>query len=198
MDTSPDSLGGRLALLRPADLDADQKALHGSMMEKLIPWARESGFRADLGDGRLVGPFNPLLVSPKIGRAFTELLGAERQNTSLSARVREVVILSVGAVWQSAYELYAHTAVAAKAGLDRGTVDALAAGRPADGLTADEAVAGQFATRLAADHQVDPDLYDRAVARLGEKGVVDLIHLAGLYMATSALLNAFAVPVPQD
>jgi hypothetical protein len=52
-------------------------------------------------------------------------------NSSLTLRVRQVVILPVGAVWRSAYELYAHSAVARSAGLPADlVVRALAAGEP--------------------------------------------------------------------
>lgn len=148
--------------------------------------------------GRVVGPFNPLLYSPKVGEAFVAYLAAERANTALSAKVREVVILTVGAVWHSAYELYAHTAVAEKAGLDPATIAALADGRVPDGLPDDQAAAHQFARQLAAEHRVDESLYQLSAERFGQKGVVDLIHLVSLYMATGALLNGLAVPVPGD
>ncbi len=196
MTTPDDTLGGRLPLLRPADLDADQKSLYQAMNASMIPWARKSGFQADTTGGSLIGPFNPLLYSPKLGQAFMDLLAAEREHTSLDAKVREVVILTVGAVWRSAYELYAHRAVAAKAGLDPMTIDALATGRPPAGLTDAQAAAHAFTHQLAADHAVAADVYGRAVDHFGPRGVVDMVHLIGLYMATSGLLNAVAVPVP--
>ena len=103
-------LVGRLPLLEPDELDHDQRKLYEALDGEMVPWAKKSGFEATTGDGRLIGPFNPLLYSPQIGQGFVEYLSAERESTSLSARVREVIILSVGAVWQSAYEIYAHVA----------------------------------------------------------------------------------------
>jgi 4-carboxymuconolactone decarboxylase len=41
-------------------------------------------------------------------------------------------MLTVGAVWQAAYELYAHSAVARQAGLSGDAIRALAGGLPAD------------------------------------------------------------------
>ena len=190
------SLGGRLPLLGKSELSGAQSTLYEAMNKDLIPWARKSGFKASTEDGRLLGPFNPLLYSPMIGQGFMEYLGAERKHTSLSAKVREVIILSVGAVWQSAYELYAHTAVAEKAGLERETVEALAAGRTPETLPDDQRVAHEFARQLAAEHKVAPERYAEAEKTFGRAGIVDMIHLISLYMGTSALLNAFAVPVP--
>lgn len=48
---------------------------------------------------------------------ITNCRAAEDKHTSLDARVRQVVILAVGAVWKADYQLYAHAAVARKAGL---------------------------------------------------------------------------------
>lgn len=196
MTSNEDSLGGRLPLLGKSELDGPQSKLYDAMDKDLVPWAKKSGFQAAAEDGRLLGPFNSLLYSPMLSQGFLEYLSAERKHTSLDARVREVIILSVGAVWRSAYELYAHTAVAEKAGLAPGVIKALAAGQSPDGLSDEQAVAHAFSHALASERKVDPDLYARAEQAFGRKGVVDMIHLVSLYMATSALLNAFAVPTP--
>ena len=196
MNNDQDSLGGRLPLLGKSELDGAQSTLYEAMNKEMVPWAKKSGFKASTEDGRLLGPFNPLLYSPMVGQGFMEYLGAERKHTTLSAKVREVIILSVGAVWQSAYELYAHTAVADKAGLEHETIEALAAGRTPQTMPDDQRVAHEFARSLAAEHKVAPELYARAEETFGRKGIVDMIHLTSLYMGTSALLNAFAVPVP--
>ena len=196
MNDDKNSLGGRLPLLGKSELDGAQSSLYEAMNKEMVPWAKKSGFKASTDDGRLLGPFNPLLYNPMVGQGFMEYLGAERKHTSLSAKVREVIILSVGAVWQAAYELYAHTAVADKAGLERETVEGLAAGRTPETMPDDQRVAHEFARSLAAERQVAPELYARAEKAFGRAGIVDIIHLVSLYMGTSALLNVFAVPVP--
>ena len=193
------SLGGRLPLLKPTDLSPDQRKLHGILSEKMVSWAKESGFQADTADGELIGPFNPMLRSPHIGQALIQYLGAEKEHTALTPRVREVVILTVGAVWGAAYELYAHTAVGRKAGLDEASIQALVAGGAAtETLSIEESAAHEFTRALAAERRVDSALYTRTVEIFGEKGVVDMIHLAGNYMTVSALLNAFDVPAPKS
>lgn len=198
MNTQDNALGGRLRLLKPDELDRDQKKLYDTLQEKMVSWANESGFQADTAEGELIGPFNPMLYSPKISVAEIAFLGAEKENTALSATVREVVILTTGAIWGTAYELYAHTAVGKKAGLKPEVVAELAAGRTPDTLEIDESVAHEFTRSLVAEHRVDKELYLRAVETFGEKGVVDMIYLAGNYMTVSGLLNAFAVPAPSE
>ena len=89
-------------------------------------------------------PFNPALLSPVTSGQFLAFQAAEEQNTSLTARERQAVILAVGAVWRSAYELYAHSAAAQTAGLPAETVRALAAGQIPGGLSAAEQAAWRF------------------------------------------------------
>ena len=196
MANSANTLGGRLALRQPGDLDADQKKLYTQLNDKMVAWANKSGFRAATDAGELIGPFNPMLRSPLISQAVMAMNAAEGEHTALSERVRQVVILTVGAVWQAAYELYAHTAVGRQAGFDEPTIQALVAGQKPASLSAEEGVAYDFTRRLTAEHQIDAALYEQTLAAFGEKGVVDIIYLAGQYMIISSLLNTFAVPAP--
>ncbi len=196
MATFEDTLGGRLALLSPDQLDSDQKKLYSQLQDTMVTWAKKAGFQANTFDDRLIGPFNAMLRSPVISKALLAVTAAEGQETSLSEKVRQVVILTVGAAWQAAYELYAHVAVGRQAGFDEATVQALVAGQKPAALTHDEGVAYDFTHRLATTHQIDAGLYEQAVVTFGEKGVVDLIYLAGHYMTISGLLNTFAVPAP--
>ena len=197
MNDEASSLGGRLPLLKPADLNHEQRKFYDLLNAKTVPWADAAGFQANAEDGALIGPFNAMLYSPQIGTASMQYLSAEQDHTALTPRVREVVILTVGAVWQAAYELYAHTAVGRKAGLDEVSIRALAAGEAAtETLSIEESAAHEFTRALATEHRVDSELYKRTVELFGAKGVVDMIHLAGNYMTVSALLNTFEVPAP--
>ena len=192
-----DETSERLPLLDPNGLNREQRELYERIESSMLPWARKSGFVAALNDGRLVGPFNALLYSPEMGAAQLRYLTAERDTTQLDATVREVVILTVGAVCQSAYELYAHCAVAEQAGLAAEDIEALATGVEPKGLKPAELTAHRFVRALTADHRVPDELYAEAAQAFGHKGLVDMLHLVGLYLATSAILNAFAVPVPE-
>jgi 4-carboxymuconolactone decarboxylase len=194
--TFEDNLGGRLALLSPDKLDSDQKALYDHLQATTVPWANKSGFQADTHGGHLIGPFNAMLRSPLISQVVQAVTTTESQETSLGKKVREVVILTVGAVWQCAYELYAHAAVAESVGHDAATVQALAAGQKPASLHQEESVAYDFTHRLATTHHIEAALYEQAIATFGEQGVVNMIYLASQYMMVSGMLNTFAVPAP--
>src|ERR1700761_2208314 len=117
MTTSENALGGRLRLSQPADLSPEQHRLFDHITATVVPWAQRGGFAATDADGRLIGPFNPSLLNPSLATALLALQAAAEIHTSLPERVREIVILTVGAFWQAPYELYAHSAVASQVGL---------------------------------------------------------------------------------
>ncbi|WP_324674331.1 carboxymuconolactone decarboxylase family protein [Hymenobacter sp. GOD-10R] len=196
MTPAENTLGGRLLLLAPDNLTSDQHTLYTELKATMVPWAKKSGFQAETSDERLIGPFNSMLRSPLISKALMSVTAAEGAHTELSEKVRQVVILTVGAAWQAAYELYAHVAVAEKAGIDEHKIQLLAAGQKPEGMSIEEDVAYDFTHQLTTTHQIDPTLYERARVTFGEKGLVDMIYLAGQYMTISGLLNTFAVPAP--
>ena len=185
---------GRLPLLRPAELDDAQRAVH----EAVAAGPRASGpFRVVDDDGRLLGPFNALLHSPDVGLAVQELGARLRFAGSLSARVRELVICAVAAHWGSEYEWYAHSRVAAQVGVGPAELVAVRAGRTPDGLDPAEEAAFRLAWSLLRDRAVDDDTYAHARAHHGEPGVVELCVLVGYYQLLAGLLAASDVGAPE-
>ncbi len=167
------------------------------MARKIVPWANDAQFQSTADDGRLIGPFNPALLNPAIAGPFLDLQFAEQVHTSLSARVREVVILTVGAVWQADYELYAHLAVARKAGLPEEAARAVVAGGLPDGLSYDEQIALRLTRELSTSHRIDESLYRVAENTFGAKGLIDIAFLIGIYHSVCATLTMFAIPAPE-
>ena len=129
MTNGPISLGGRLPLYEREELTPVQQDLFDWQMREAAPWAEAAGFRARTQAGQLIGPFNPALLSPAISKAFFEFVLAEHEGTSLSKRAREVIILTVGAVWQAPYELYAQI-LGAEGGRFRSRRDTFGCRRP--------------------------------------------------------------------
>ncbi|MEH2184410.1 carboxymuconolactone decarboxylase family protein [Nostoc sp.] len=197
MSNQTETLGGRLPLLDPQMLSAEQKGLYDRMNQTAVPWADSAHFQSKTKDGRLIGPFNPVLFSPRLTSAFLELQAIEEKHTSLSDQVRQVLILSVGAVWKSEYELYAHSAVARKAGLSEESIRSLVSGGLPNDLSDQEKIAQRFALQLSTEHCVDDALYREAERTFGQQGLVDAITLIGIYHSVCALLNAFEIPAPQ-
>jgi 4-carboxymuconolactone decarboxylase len=189
-------LGGRLPLLEPDGLSGKAKLLYEEIKKTIVPEAEREGFHSLDEAERLIGPFNATLYSPEICGSFLALQKTEAEKTSLSTRVRQVVILSVGSVWKSAYELYAHSAVAKAIGLVPEQVDALAKGQTVEGLSLEEQLAQVFSLELVFTQAVSPHTYAAARQSFGERGLVEMVTLIGCYLTVCALLNTFEIPAP--
>src|ERR1700747_3857040 len=110
MSANSEMLGGRLPLLDPQALSVEQKEIYDRLNRTMIPWADGAHFKSKTDGGRLIGPFNPILFSPHISARFLDLHDGEEKDTSLSERVRQGGILSVGAGGETGGGLYAQTA----------------------------------------------------------------------------------------
>ncbi len=174
--------GRRYPELRPEQMTEAQRRVYQS-----IAGGPRGGVR---------GPFNALLRSPELADRVQKVGEYLRFNTSLPARLNELAILVNARFWGSQYEWYAHRPLAEKAGLAPAIADDLARNRrPAD-MQADETVVYEFCTALHTTHTVDDASFERAVATLGERGVMDLIGVTGYYTLVSMVLNVAEVPLP--
>src|SRR5271168_896753 len=100
----------RLPLIAPADLTPQQKSLYDDMRKGIT--INFNAFKVLSENGALMGPWNPWLHEPGIGKAIWDLTLAMTANAVLPDNIRQVVILTVGAHFNAAYEIYAHIAVA--------------------------------------------------------------------------------------
>jgi hypothetical protein len=75
-----------------------------------------SSVETTASDGSLLGPFNASLFNPLLGAAQVAVFRADKASTSLPARLHEIVALTIGGAWDAKYEIYAHSAMASRAG----------------------------------------------------------------------------------
>jgi 4-carboxymuconolactone decarboxylase len=144
----------------------------------------------------LTGPFIPLLRSPDVmtrARAMGDYL---RYNSALPPRLSEFVILLTAGEWKQEYEWGVHHPVALSAGISPETTKAIAEGRRPAAMTDDEAMLYDFVTELLKNHKVGDATYARALARFGERGVVDTVGIVGYYTLLAMTLNTFQTPPP--
>jgi 4-carboxymuconolactone decarboxylase len=189
-------LGGRLPLADPAAFTPAQRELHDQLIGSWVVFTDKLGIRSTTEDGRLIGPFNALLLHPEVAAKLLEFQAAESANTSLSPSVREVVIIVLGSVYGADYELYAHTSVARTAGLADAHVLALCNGNIPEGLGEHEKLAARLTHALATRHHIDNELYHEAESAFGAKGLFDIAAVMGVYHTVCTMLTLFEVPAP--
>jgi 4-carboxymuconolactone decarboxylase len=190
----------RLPLIPPSKLSDTQKPLYDDMKKGIasnfnlfLTVAPEGTPEA----GALMGPWNPWLHEPRIGGAVWELTKAMTAEASLPDPVRQIAILVTGAHFGSAYELYAHIAVAEKEGMTEQRLSTLVSGSRPDDLSDAEGVGYDVAFALVNGGVLAEPIYRLAVKTFGQHGANELIYLVGLYCLVSMTLNGFNVPVPE-
>ncbi len=200
MTYDDNSLGGRLPLLEPAAMTQQQRAYYDAVIADQPPGSSqeqgEEGYAIQDGDGRLIGPFNAFLRRPEVASAFVAFAEASARYTSLSARVREIVVLSTCSAWGAAYPVYAHERTARQAGLQQSVIKEIVSGNIPDVLSDQEQAAARMTQHLVTAHTIDDTLYDRALDQFGEQGLFDIVALIGQYLTASAIANLFSVPAP--
>ncbi|MGA0023801.1 MAG: carboxymuconolactone decarboxylase family protein [Burkholderiales bacterium] len=191
------------------DKAADTRRFKLIPLEQLTPEQRalsdaiKSGPRSKLASsgaskpGPLGGPFNVWLRSPGIGDLVQKLGEEIRFRSSLTGKLNELAILVTARNWTSQYEWVAHHKLALEGGLDPKIAEDIAQGRRPASMDADETLVYEFSTELQASQGVSDAMYARAVARFGERGVVDLITVNGFYVLVSMCLNVDRTPLPE-
>jgi 4-carboxymuconolactone decarboxylase len=151
----------RLPLIALADLTPEQKALYDDMRKGIA--SNFNAFKAVGHDGALMGPWNPRLHEPGIGKAIWDLTLAMTANATLTDNIRQIVILVVGARFDAAYEIYAHVAVAEREGMRPNRLATLVADLKPTDLSEDESVAFDVAYNLVRGGTLPEPLYHLAV-----------------------------------
>jgi 4-carboxymuconolactone decarboxylase len=144
------------------------------------------------------GPFEPLMYSPAVmsqARAMGDYL---RYKSAIGNTLSELAILLTAREWSQDYEWSVHYPIALKAGIRPEVADAIADGRRPTALSADEEIVYDYAMELLRNKQVSNSTFERAKARFGAKGVVDMTGIVGYYTLLAMQLNVAQYALPKD
>ena len=146
--------------------------------------------------GGVRGPFIALLRSPELMRRLQKVGEYLRYESALERRLGEFAMLVVSRHLTQQFEWQVHYPLAVEAGLAKVTADALARGARPRAMREDEAAVYEFCSELLRVHGVSEDSYRAAAARLGERGIVDLVGLVGYFITVSLVMNVAHTPAP--
>ena len=173
----------RLVSKKRAELGAAEQA----------EWDRIGEIRPARADETYGGPFDPWIRSPEMSRLATGFGLFLWERTSLPRRLVELAILVTGRFWRSNVEWVGHVRMALENGVAQSTIDEIAAERLPASAAEDERLVYEIASSLHETHALSDELYARAVAAFGERGLVEVIGTIGFYTMVSMTLNAFRV-----
>ena len=174
-----------MARLAPPDLD------NLTAEQKEVADAIRSGPR-----GGMRGPFEAWLRAPGLADTAQKLGAYSRFGSSLPGDINELAILLTGKHWKAQFEFWAHARLALQAGLAPEVIEAVRTGAEPPFTREIERVVYAAVTEYFASNRLSSATYARAIATLGERGLVDLIGVVGYYGLVSMTLNIFEVEVP--
>ena len=153
----------------------------------------------DVLDGQRTAAFglhNAWLRSPKLAEQLIATGLFFRERLSLAPRLRELAILIMVRRSGCRFAWQRHETLARDAGIEPAILDAIAANTPPAFADPDDEITFDVCDQLDRSRTVDDALYQRAVDRLGEQALAELIAVAGYYVMVAMTLNAFAVELP--
>ena len=142
------------------------------------------------------GPFVPLIRSPEVMLRAKAMGDHLRFKSALAPRLSEMIILITAREWTQQYEWVAHHDIAIKAGLRNDIADAIADGRRPVGMAEDEEAAYDMSIEIQRTKRVSDPTWNKAVAKFGEQGVIDLLGINGYYTFLAMAMNAARTSLP--
>lgn len=142
------------------------------------------------------GPSAILLQVPALADKIEDLRAVALKPKTLSNALVQLATLVVARHWNVPYIWSVRERLSLKAGIDAAVIDAIRHRRPPAFTEADQAVVYNYTRALLGPAPVAADLHARAVAALGEKGIVELVAVSGLYTTLALTARAADLAAP--
>lgn len=151
---------------------------------------------SSLQPGKTVNVYSAIGNNQAVLRGFREALGAFWNDSGLTDRQREIVILTAAAEIRSAYEWQQHVSIAGDAGLTPAEIAAIA--RDDRSPFPDEERALVAYTRAVARGRVDDALHEAMTEYFQTDTVVGAASTAAGYVALGRVIDALGVDIEAD
>jgi len=145
--------------------------------------------------GRISPLYQILLNSPPIAHGWEQMLSAVRNRSSLSADLRELVILRVAILNRAPYEFDAHLPIAQAAGVSDAAIEAVKQlETPGDSaLSAQQQLAIRMTDAMTLNLEVSDQLYEEVRQQFDAQGQIDLVATIAAYNMVSRFLIALKI-----
>jgi 4-carboxymuconolactone decarboxylase len=145
----------------------------------------------------LNGPAGIRMYDPRVAEMMNNANLYLRRETGFGDRLTEIAILTTAREMDNQFEWSAHEPAGRKAGVEPAIIDVIRFRKPVAGLGEKETLIIGFGRELFGQKKVSSATFAEALRLFGRRGVVDLTSLMAFYSATSALLNAFDMQLPE-
>jgi len=170
----------RIAPLTPSELNDEQK-------DALITVTNKSG--------KTLNIFATFARRPAALKSFLKWGNYILQETDLSPREREILILRTGHRCDSGYEFHQHTRIGLRSGLSEEDILALRQDVAEGRWSKREVLLIKAADELFEDSFVSTVTWDALAQTYSEAQLMDIVMVIGQYTQVSMLLNSFGVQI---
>jgi 4-carboxymuconolactone decarboxylase len=157
------------------------------------------GFQRLLSDRPPLNIYRMVAHGGPTGEGFLGLGSAILRRSSLPAPLRELVILRVGALCGSAYEVFQHRRVAAQAGVPAAQIEAVLSATdgeaPAEAFDPLAQQVLRFTDAVVRQVKAPADCFDALSAQLPHQQLMEIVMTIGYYMLVCRVLENFEVDI---
>ncbi|HQY71870.1 MAG TPA: carboxymuconolactone decarboxylase family protein [Pseudomonadales bacterium] len=180
----------RLKPLLPPDWD---DTIHDAA--SAFPHARDfvlNNWNTD--DARGVNGVGMMLNHPALAKAFLTFNNHVASASTVSRRIRELLILRIGWLRRSEYEFYQHIVLGRRAGLSDEEIVRIESGPDAPGWDPVDAELLRAVDELHADACIGDATWARLSAHFDAKQLMDIVFAVGCYDVLAMAFKTFGVP----
>jgi alkylhydroperoxidase family enzyme len=185
----PNEMMSRVAPLLPPDWDAATLDAASA-----FPHARDfilNNWQTD--DARGVNGVGAILNHPALAKAFLTFNNHVASASTVSKRVRELLILRIGWLRRSEYEFHQHIVLGRRAGLSDAEIERIEAGPDAAGWDPVDAELLRAVDELHADACIGDETWARLSAHFDTKQLMDIVFAVGCYEVLAMAFKTFGV-----
>ena len=133
--------------------------------------------------------FRMLAHAPALMPGLMELTGAILYRSKLEPVLRELVILRVGHLTGSSYEVQQHNKIAAAVGLSADKISGTARGADPKLYQGRELLVLRFTEQVVRNTKAEGPLFAQAARELGHELLMELLVIIGLYVMLAQVLE---------
>ena len=141
-------------------------------------------------------PSSYLTYAGKAGALLSDLVEHLRFHTTLTPAETELAICTAVRAANVDYIWEPHVKLGLEAGASEEAFHAIDTLGPLDGLETDEALIIRFGRELLETQKVSDSTFEAVRKRYGEKGLMEIIALMGVYTMNATILRAVEHPAP--
>jgi alkylhydroperoxidase family enzyme len=150
------------------------------------------------GQARGMNGVGAMLRHPTLAKAFLTFNNHIAMASTVSKRIRELLILRAGWLRGAEYEFQQHVILGLRAGLTEAEIDRITYGPDAAGWDAVDVALLRATDELVANAYVSDETYAALAQHFNNEQLLDIVFAIGCYEMLAMVFNTFQVPFEES